>query len=122
MNNSNEDTILQQIIEDEVTVDCYDEYEVCSGWQCWLGDNLATPFEAVCRAKNARSPLGVGEQVTVLAMVDTGNFTSDMFVSVRWQGREFGVPLEQLQAIDPTPETQTAMDVWAYWVRKGYSM
>ena len=118
---SDEEAMLQQIIEDEITVDCYDEFERYSGWQCYLEDNLAMPFEAVCREKNARSPLKVGEKVTVVSITDTGNYCSDILVTVHWQGREFGVPLAQLQAIDPTPETKLAMDAWAFWRGSGYS-
>ena len=116
------DTELRQIIEDEIIVDCYDEHEESSGWQCYMGDNLAVPFEAVCREKNARSPLNAGEQVTVLSMTEMDGKLDDIFVTVRWNDREFGVPLEQLQAIDPSGETQTAINAWTLWVKNGYSI
>jgi len=113
---------LKRLIRNEIIVDCYDEYEEFCGWHCYLLDNLATPFKAVCIEKMMRSPLNEGEQVTVISLTEIDECLGDMFATIRWKGRVFAVPLAQLQAVEPTPETKTAMDAWAFWVGNGYAI
>lgn len=113
---------LKRLIRNEIIVDCYDEYEEFCGWHCYLSDNLATPFKAICIEKMMRSPLNEGEQVTVVSLTEIDECLGDMFATIRWKGREFAVPLAQLQAVAPAPETQRAMDAWAFWVKNGYTI
>jgi len=113
---------LKRLIRNEIIVDCYDEYEEFCGWHCYLSDNLAAPFKAVCIEKMMRSPFNEGEQVTVVSLTEIDECLGDMFATIRWKGREFAVPLAQLQAVAPTPETQKAMDAWAFWVKNGYTV
>jgi hypothetical protein len=46
--------------------------------------------------------------------------SADMFVLIRWQGRELAVPLSQLAAIDLDQSTADAIGDWHYWVAQGY--
>lgn len=39
----------------------------------------------------------------------------EMFIRVRWSNRTFGVPLDQLEGIDPGKEAQQAIADWKYW-------
>ena len=87
-----------------------------------LSDNLAVPFKAICIEKMMSSPLNEGEQATVVSLTEIDECLGDMFATIRWEGREFAVPLSQLQAVAPTPETQKAMDAWAFWVKNGYTV
>ena len=113
---------LKRLIRNEIIVDCYDESEEFCGWHCYLSDNLAVPFKAICIEKMMRSPLNEGEQATVVSLTEIDECLGDMFATIRWKGREFAVPLSQLQAVAPTPETQKAMDAWAFWVKNGYTV
>jgi hypothetical protein len=39
----------------------------------------------------------------------------EMFVEIGWKDRQFGVPLAQLQPLNPDPETKEAVNDWHYW-------
>jgi hypothetical protein len=52
---------------EEITVDCYDEYEVLSAFEVYLTDALRMPFTAIWGAPDTLQ----AEQVTVLGVADT---------------------------------------------------
>jgi len=56
-------------IEDEVIVDCYDEYEVAMGWFYYLNDNLIFPFKASIVGDIKISSLQEGDSVTVIELI-----------------------------------------------------
>ena len=41
-----------------------------------------------------------------------------MFVTVEWMDRELGVPLEQLEPVDPNDDTEQATEDWHYWLER----
>ncbi len=45
---------------------------------------------------------------------------NEMFVTVKWQGRELDVPLAQIEVIDGDDETREAVEDWHYWIDRGY--
>ncbi len=63
------------------------------------------------------SPLKEGELVRVVGMID--EVIQEMFVEIEWLDRRFGVPLAQLEPIDPDPETKEAINDWHYWEGDG---
>lgn len=119
-----EDPDREHRIEMEIVVDCYNEEEAAMGWYCTLDDRLAFPFTARCVAGHSVSPLLEGETVEVVGMADSDDCLCEMFVEVVWQGREFGVPLAQLEAVDAgaDPRRDQAMADWRYWTDRGYSL
>jgi len=52
---------------EEITVDCYDEYEVLGAFEVYLTDALRTPFTATWGAPGASQ----AEPVTALGVADT---------------------------------------------------
>jgi hypothetical protein len=52
---------------EEITVDCYDEYEVLGAFEVYLTDALRTPFTATCGAPGTSQ----AEPVTALGVADT---------------------------------------------------
>lgn len=46
----------------------------------------------------------------------------EMFTTVEWKERNFGVPLAQLEPIDVDESTQEAIEDWHYWVKRGYQL
>lgn len=84
----------EERIDREIVVDCNDEYEVRTGWHCYLESTMSFPFKAECLLARKSSPLLPGERVTVAEMDDDEeNEFGEMKVRVKWQGREFSVPL-----------------------------
>jgi len=109
-------------IRDEILVDTYDEVEEFSAWHTYLTDSLSVPFEAVCIEKLTRTPLDLNEKVSVTGMADIDDCYGGMCVMIKWMGREFAIPLEQLDAIRADEETSQAIGDWKFWVKSGYSV
>lgn len=105
----------------EIVVDCYNDSERYSGWMCHLEDKLKFPFRARCVAPRKLSPLKAGEEVEVLGMLDEDwDEPSEILVKARWQGRELGLPLAQLEGIEVGAETAEVIADWHYWCARGY--
>jgi hypothetical protein len=105
----------------EIVVDCYNESERYSGWICYLEDKLEFPFRARCIAPRKSSPLKSGEKVEIMSMLDEDcGEPSEIFVQARWQGRELGLPLAQLEGIGVSNQTAEAIADWHYWCARGY--
>ncbi|MBC7449208.1 MAG: calcium-binding protein [Hymenobacteraceae bacterium] len=128
------DPIREERITMEIIVDAYDESERALGWYYYLQDTLQFPFRAACAEKLAKSPVRVGQQVTVIGMPDEAECEDEMFVYVRWPPEPgepadaaedddgLAVPLRQLQPLaEVDEETTEAVADWHYWVRQGYS-
>ena len=107
------DAEIEERIEMEITVDCYDEEEAAMGWFCYLDDRIEFPFQATSAKTRSR--------LTVTGMADTPGRLSHMYVKVNINGDELQLPLEKIEPINVSAETVQAIDDWKYWVREGYS-
>jgi Calcium binding len=108
-------------IRNKIIVDCYNESERFSGWYCHLEEKLKFPFSALCIATSPASPLKRGEQVEVIGLLDDERHEPvEIFVRIRWQRRQMGVPLAQLEAVHVGPEFAQAIADWHYWCSRGY--
>jgi hypothetical protein len=114
------DPARERRIDNEAIVDTYGKEERAMGWYCYLEGKLRFPFRARCVDEKRTSPLQVGEEVEAVAMPGEDEFSSAAPIIVRWCGRELGVPLAQLEAVDAEPETEEAVGDWHYWVARGY--
>jgi len=107
-------------IDYEAVVDAYGEEERAIGWYYYLEDKFDCPFNARCISKRIISPLEEGEEVEVRRMAPEEECTKEVFVEIKWEGRQLAVPLAQLEPIDADDETQEAIEDWHYWVLRGY--
>lgn len=107
-------------IQNEIIVDCYDEYESAAGWHCYLEDKLAFSFKARCVNERTISPLKLDEVVEVMDMADQDDCLHEMFVIIRLINRQFAVPLVQLQPINADETTKEAVEDWHYCVEKNH--
>jgi len=110
----------EERIDMEIVVDAYDSEERAMGWYYYLEGNLHFPFKARCTTHRTISPLKPGDEVEVVGMPSEEDCGHNMFVLIRWQSHEFGVPLSQLEGIEVDEETQQAIEDWHYWVSQGY--
>jgi hypothetical protein len=55
-------------------------------------------------------------------MVPENEVSGGMFVTVEWEGREMGVPLEQLEPIDADNASEEAIRDWHYWKARGHQL
>lgn len=107
-------------IEQEIVVDAYTSDERAIGWHCHLDDKLRFPFTVKCVATREISPLKKSEEVEALGMVPADDCMHEMFVLIRFAGRQFGVPLVQLEPVKTDEATREAVEDWRYWVAVGY--
>src|SRR5438105_1283515 len=105
MASSKDDEEREQRIMMEIVVDAYGPEERSLSWYYYLDEKLQYPFRARCIAERPVSPLRVGEEVEVAGLAPEESCEHDMFVKVMWSGREFAVPLSQLQGIKVDEET-----------------
>ncbi|MFK7984062.1 MAG: calcium-binding protein [Saprospiraceae bacterium] len=109
---------MQDKIEDEIIVDCYDEYEVNLGWFTFFGDELGFPFEAEVLIKNRKGTKKL-EKVDVLRIADN-DFESEGIcfeISIKKSDMVFEVPISKLKNIEAGEDeaTQEAFEIWKFW-------
>ena len=109
----------EERIHNEVIVDAYDAEEQAMGWFYYLAETITFPFQARCIQEVRKSPLKMGEMVTVTDMISDDD-SHEMLVEINLMGRMMGVPLYQLEPIDVDDNTRQAIEDWQYWVAKGY--
>ena len=114
------DEVREERIDFEVIVDANGPEEQAMGWFYYLDDKISVPFKAKCIAIRTISPLEAGEEVEVLGMTSEDECEHEMFVTVKWHGRELGVPLAQIAVVEADDATQEAVEDWHYWVNRGY--
>lgn len=110
----------EERIDNKATVDAYDEVERAIGWFVYLDERLLFPFRARCNTERLTSPLRPGDKVEVTGMAPEEECEREMFVLIRWRGRDLAVPLAQLERIGVDDDTQEAIADWRYWVARGY--
>jgi hypothetical protein len=118
---SEEDAAREERIDMEVVVDAYDSEERAMGWYYYLDDTISFPFSAECIAVNKRTPLELGEQVTVLQMSGGDSCDHDMYVDISWKDKTLSVPLSQLNPLDADENSIEAIGDWHYWLEQGYT-
>ncbi|MFP5227637.1 MAG: calcium-binding protein [Acidobacteriota bacterium] len=113
-------SVRENRIHDEIIVDANGPEEQAMSWYYYLEAKLHFPFRAKCTASRTTSPLRKGESVEVRHMAPEDACSGDMLVTIRWQDRNFAVPLSQLTAADADGSTRQAIEDWHYWVAQGY--
>ena len=118
MTRTDRDEEREERIEMEIIVDTYSAEEQAMGWHAYLDDTLEFPFEARCIEEREESPLEDGETVRVVGMSSTEPTLRQMFMTVEWLDREFGVPLKQLEPLEAGDKTEQALGDWHYWLER----
>jgi hypothetical protein len=100
---------------EEITVDCYDEYEVLSAFTVYLTDALRTPFAATL------GPPGAAEAtpVTVLGVGDVDDREGVRLRVRASDGDKYEVLADQLWAEDAGSANATVLDDYRSYVTDG---
>jgi len=115
-----DDEVIEDRILMDIVVDAYDKEERAMGWFYYIAEGLEFPFQAKCIAKKSRSPLKVGEEVTVVDIASAEDCESTIFMNIEYDGDSLSVPLEQLEIMDDKPESKRRIEDWQYWIGRGY--
>jgi Calcium binding len=100
---------------EEITVDCYDEYEVLSAFEVYLTDSLRTPFMATWGTPGTPQ----AEPVTVLGVADVDDRRGVLMKVRRANGKEHRVLAEQLWADDVSSANAIVLDDYRAYVDGG---
>ena len=117
---SKKDKTREERIYMEAIVDAHDPEERAMGWYYYLDDKIEFPFDAKCIAVNKRTPLKLGESVTVLCMSGEALCEHDMYVDISWNGDPLAIPITQISPVDADGDTGEAIGDWHYWKAQGY--
>ncbi len=111
---------IQHILDNEILVDTYDEYEISSGWHETLNDRLNFPFEATATLPK-KGGGSEAKRVTVVGMHgDSEEFMGDDFhLKIELTGFLVAVKYSQLSNIDADENTLDMFQIWDYWVTRG---
>ncbi len=115
-----ENKAIQNRIDDEITVDCYEDWEVNDAWAIYLSENLNFPFQADAPVKK-RGKRPTYQRVDIVELASTeGNYRGGSFyVGMDIQGMVVPVDLLALQNVKADKGTLQAIGDWAYWNGKG---
>ena len=115
------DAVREERIQMEVIVDAYGPEEQAMGWYYYLDDKITFPFAAECTVSNKRTPLNIGERVTVTQMSGEDYCEHDMYVDTSWGEKVLAIPLVLLKPLNVDEDTVEAVDDWHYWKSQGYT-
>ena len=100
---------------EEITVDCYDEYEVLSAFAVYLTDTLRMPFPATWGVPG--TPGGVN--VTVLGVAEADERDGVRLRVRHSDGDEYEVPADQFWAGDTSGVNAIVLDDYRAYVAGG---
>lgn len=93
---------------EEATMDCYNEYEQCSGWACTLADEL--PLHLKC--------LIFGEEAT-LVDVDTDEGGTSVLGVITKNKKKIRIPLQDIEVMDKKAKNLEWLEAYRYWIKNG---
>ena len=108
---------IQHIIDYEIIVDAYDEYEMSSGWYETMNDRLNFPFEATATLTK-KGGSTEAKRVTVVGLhSDSDDFMGDDF-QLSMEVGDYVVPVNysQLSDFDADEETMEMFKIWEFWL------
>lgn len=103
---------MDDFIDDEIVVDCYDDWEVASAWETSLSECLNFPFKANAPIKQRGKTVTL-EEVEVVEFSDFGG--NKAYVGVDWKGVIMKVDLLALEDIKADEETLKYITAWKHW-------
>ena len=118
---SEKDAAREERIFMEAVVDAKGPEEQAMGWYYYLDDKISFPFAAECIAVNKRTPLELGERITVAKMAGEEYCEHDMYVEILWMDKALAVPLAQIKPLNADEDTDEAIGDWHYWKNQGYT-
>ncbi len=108
---------IKEIIEEGIIVDCYDDEEVHTGWEIYMGENINFPFKAECLIRKAS---GATEWKKV-KIIDSHTYTSKYggkgyYLSALLDEVDMIIPVEisELRNVKADEDTLNTFQIWGY--------
>lgn len=109
---------IQNKIDYEIIVDCYDEYEVSMGWYYYMEETLEFPFTATAQVKKRDGSLEKREVIiTGLASDEEGFLSRDFNLEMENGELLVSIAYSKLSQIKASTPTLEAFQIWNYWVK-----
>jgi Calcium binding len=111
------DQIREDRIDNEIVVDCYDEYEAAMGWLTYLQESLPFPFGAMYHPEDEEV-----RRVMVLAIESDDEALgqgSIEFLAEIDDGGGCWVSLEEITPFKSHVLGLRAVEDWRYWLARG---
>ena len=106
---------IEEIINDEIVVDCYDEGKVNMGWAIYMEENIYYPFEAEYQVKKKDGKRLWTKIMVVGNETDDSNFEGrNYYVEVEYNDIIVPADLDKLRNIKADSETMKALQVWQH--------
>lgn len=110
---------IQDRIENEIIVDCYDEYEMSMGWYTYMQDSLGFPFKATAALKKTDGSTEKKEVKIIALASDEGAFlTKDFDLEMEHGAYLQKIEYSKLSDIKASAQTLEALEAWDAWVGK----
>ena len=110
---------MRHKIDNEIIVDCYDDYEVNMGWYYFFEDTLEFPFEAetVVKYRNGKKQL---TKIDVLGVAtEEGDFAELSEISFEVSPKDSDLVMEigvsKLKKIKGSKENKEVFELWDFW-------
>ena len=110
--------MYDQLLYDDILVDCYGEDEQAACWYTYAADTMRFPFKAKLALLDERRR-AVRVKVKVLGLKQSTNDLRPLQVEVLHEGLIWAVELAELIKVKADAETELVVGVYGYWVGGG---
>lgn len=106
---------IENIIEDEIEVDCYTDDEVNMGWMIFMSDNINYPFEADYSMRKRDGSRTLTKVKVISSHTDEDDFFGgNYFVDAEYGDLIITINLQELKNIQADKSTLKALQIWNY--------
>jgi hypothetical protein len=110
---------LEYIVDYEVIVDCYDDWEVETGWEIYLSEKMDYPFKAEAEIKKKGKKAEI-KNIEVTDFVGLYLNQGVFYLEVNFIDDEnlFQISSTQIINIHASKKTKEVFEVWNFWNKK----
>lgn len=110
-------TEMDDLLRDEILVDCYDRIEQNMSWFYFAQDELAFPFEADILLKKVDGRKETKRLEVIKLTTDDSDFYEgfELKLGVEIDGYLIEIPLSNLKNVEKIGRNQEIIETWKYW-------
>jgi hypothetical protein len=110
---------LKEIIDYEIIVDCYGDWEVESSWEIYLEENLEFPFKAKAEIKQLNGNLKI-KNIEAIDFAGLNLNQKKFYLDMRLANSEniFQISASKIKSVFANDEVKEVFEVWKFWSDK----